>query len=105
MELLANEIEFLATWAKEEKAPDPYDLPAHRLLAIHQIPSVALIRAIKAWARAEGKRDEDIFGVSSNPTPTWPWRSGSCARERLEEITGVAPNAPVPLAGGLGKAM
>jgi hypothetical protein len=87
MKLRPAELEYLVAWAREEKAADPYTLPAHQLQAIHQVQGVALIRAIKAWARAEGKRDEDIFSVSADPSPPWPWSSDEECRNRLRDIT------------------
>ena len=86
MELQTNELEFLSAWAREEKTPDPYALPAHQLQAIHQVKSVTLIRAIKAWARAAGRRDEDIFTLCSSVSPPWPWSSAEECRQRLEFI-------------------
>src|SRR6266404_4207445 len=35
MYLNANELEYLSAWAREEKARDPYALPAHQLQAAH----------------------------------------------------------------------
>lgn len=87
MRLKPKELDFLSAWAREEKALDPYALPAHQLQAAHQVRGVTLIRAIKAWARAEGRRDEDIFHVSDNPNPSWPWASDE---EMTERLTGVA---------------
>jgi len=75
MKLKRQELDFLSAWAREEKALDPYVLPAHQLQAIHKVRGVTLIRAIKAWARAEGRRDEDIFNHCDNPNPSWPWSS------------------------------
>jgi hypothetical protein len=75
MKLEPKELEYLSAWAREEKAPDPYALPAHRLQATHRVSGLTLIRLIKAWARAEGRRDEDIFDLCSNSSPAWPWRS------------------------------
>ena len=86
MNLQPNELQYLAAWAREEKAADPFTLPAHRLQAAHHIESVMLIRAIKAWARAEGKRDEDIFKISSTVNVPWPWLSAEQSRGRLEQI-------------------
>lgn len=83
MKLNRNELEFLSAWAREEKAPDPYILPAHRLQAAHQVRGVVLIRVIKAWARAEGRKDEDIFDLCDNPIPSWPWFSEEKMTERL----------------------
>jgi hypothetical protein len=75
MKLNAAELAFLATWAREEKAANPYSLPAHQLQAAHQVPGVILIRAIKAWAQSEGRKDEDIFTLPTSPHLVWPWSS------------------------------
>jgi hypothetical protein len=85
--LKPSELEFLSAWAKEEKARDPYSLPAHQLQASFKVQSVALIRAIKAWARDAGRKDEEIFTLYDNPNPSWPWSSQTEAEERL---TGIA---------------
>lgn len=92
MKLKRNELEFLSAWAREEKTLDPYALPAHQLQALHQVRGITLIRAIKAWARAEGRRDEDIFTVCENPNPTWPWSSDE---EMTERLTGIAEEVPL----------
>lgn len=86
MKLSSVEMDFLSAWAREEKAPDPYLLPAHQLQAAYQVPSVSLIRAIKGWARSEGKHDEDIFNLCGNPSPQWPWSTTEASNTRLEEI-------------------
>ena len=83
MTLTSKELEFLSAWAREEKAVDPYILPAHQLQAVHHIPGVVLIRAIKAWARAAARRDEDIFLLCDNANPSWPWPSDEEAVARL----------------------
>jgi hypothetical protein len=71
MKLRPEELEFLSSWAREERAPDPYILPAHRLQAAHGVKGVSLIRLIKDWARSEGRGDEDIFDLPHNPNPAW----------------------------------
>lgn len=86
MKLDQKELDYLAAWAKEEKAPDPYSLPAHRLQAAHKVSGVVLIRAIKGWARAEGRKDEDILGFCCNQSPSWPWASEEQMTERLSEL-------------------
>jgi hypothetical protein len=86
MKIQANELEFLSVWAREEKSVDPFALPAHQLQATYQVPSVSLIRAIKAWARSEGRLDEDIFHLGNTATAVWPWSSEEETRRRLEEI-------------------
>ena len=83
MKLHTTELEFLAAWAREEKAANPWELPAHQLQAAHQVSSATLIRAIKAWARSEGRADEDIFGLSASPHPSWPWTD---SHQRLKSI-------------------
>jgi hypothetical protein len=90
MILHAAELDFLTAWAREEKTPDPFSLPAHRLQAAHQVPGVLLIRAIKAWARAEGRRDEDIFTRESIANPPWPWSDDAEFRKRFDEIMSAA---------------
>lgn len=83
MKLNLKELEFLSAWAREEKAVNPYVLPAHKLQAAYGIQGVTLIRAIKAWARTAGRRDEDIFNLCDNPNPPWPWLSDEEMAERL----------------------
>src|SRR5262249_22386942 len=85
MKFRPDELEFLSTWAREERAPNPYVLPAHQLQATHGVKGVALIRLIKAWARSEGRRDEDIFDLPHNPNPPWPWPDTEHLSARLRE--------------------
>jgi hypothetical protein len=87
MTLNRNELQFLAVWAREERALDPYVLPAHQLQAAHKVRGVTFIRAIKAWARAEGRKDEDIFQLFEASAPSWPWLSEEQMTERLTGIT------------------
>ncbi len=97
--LQRNELEFLSAWAREEKAVDPYVLPAHQLQAAHQVRGVTLIRAIKAWSCAEGRTEEDIFNLYDNPAPSWPWSS---EEEMTERLTGRSATETEPLDGYLG---
>ncbi len=73
MKLQPQELEFLSAWAREEQAANPYVLPAHQLQAAHGVKGVSLIRLIKAWARSEGRRDEEILDLYGNSHPAWPW--------------------------------
>jgi hypothetical protein len=86
MKLRPDELEFLVAWAREEKAANPYVLPAHQLQAAHAVKGVSLIRLIKAWARSEGRPDEDIFDLPHNPNPPWPWPDNKQLTARLMEI-------------------
>src|SRR5580765_7130785 len=87
MKLTIQELDFLSAWAREEKTANPYVLPAHQLQVGHKMPSVVLIRAIKAWAKSEGRSDEDIFGVRVNSTPGWPWASEGELIERIQQLS------------------
>jgi hypothetical protein len=89
MQWKADELEFLCAWAREEKAPNPYALPAHQLQAAHGAKGVSLIRAIKAWARSEGRKDEEIFNLYANPTPRWPWSSPTELAARVNSLESV----------------
>jgi hypothetical protein len=48
MKLRRGELAFLSAWAREERAANPYLLPAHQLQAAHGVKGVSLIRLIKA---------------------------------------------------------
>jgi hypothetical protein len=85
MKFRPDELEFLSAWAREERAPNPYVLAAHQLQAAHSVKGVSLIRLIKAWARSEGRRDEEIFDLHHNPTPVWPWPDEEQLAARLVE--------------------
>jgi hypothetical protein len=93
MKLRSQELEFLAAWAREEKASDPYTLPAHQLQAVHGVKGVTLIRLIKAWARSEGRPDEDIYDFATRPNPPWPWPDAQQLATRLREML---PSLPQP---------
>jgi hypothetical protein len=97
MKLGRHELEFLSAWAREERSPNPYVLPAHQLQASHGVKGVSLIRLIKAWARSEGRRDEDVFDLYPNPNPLWPWPDKEQFAARLAEN---APSVRGPTPGG-----
>jgi len=85
MKLRPEELEFLSAWAREEQTPNPYVLPAHQLQAAHGVKGVSLIRLIKAWARSEGRREEDIFDLHHNPHAPWPWPDKDQLAARVPE--------------------
>jgi hypothetical protein len=87
MKLQPNELAFLSAWAREERASNPYVLPAHQLQAAHGVKGVSLIRLIKAWARSEGRRDEDIFDLPTTLPLSWPWPDQEQLAARLMENT------------------
>ena len=85
MKMTENELEFLSAWAREEWEPACYQLPAHRLQLAHQVSGASLIAFIKAWTKAEGKRDQEIVQVMGNPKPAWPWFTVEEFQARLDE--------------------
>jgi hypothetical protein len=82
MRLTSAEITYLAAWAREEWEPDSYDRPAHRLPLSHGVPGARLIDLIKAWTRAEGKKDQEMLTASQDATPEWPWSSAEECESR-----------------------
>lgn len=85
MTLTPNELEFLAAWAREEQTPACYQLPAHRLQLAHGVSGALLIVFIKAWTKAEHRKDHEILSASNNETPAWPWTNDAHFQSRLKE--------------------
>jgi hypothetical protein len=85
MKLTREELEFLAAWAREEWEPACYQLPSHRLQLAHGVSGAQLTSLIKAWTRAEGKKDVDILQAATNPEPGWPWSTASAFSDRFAE--------------------
>jgi hypothetical protein len=55
---------------------------------------VSLIRLIKAWAHAEGRRDEEIFALLPSPDLAWPWLDKAQLGARLAETAAAAEGCP-----------
>ena len=89
MNLTRTELEYLSAWAREEWEPDCYQRPAHQLQLSHGVKGAQLIDLIKVWTEAEGKLDQAILMVASNPDPPWPWRSDEELWARLSEAQGM----------------
>src|SRR4051812_37879321 len=87
MKLTSDEIEFLAAWAREEWEPACYQLPAHRLQLANRASAAQLTDLIKAWTKAEGKKDQDILDAATNRQPRWPWASSDEFDARLSEAS------------------
>jgi hypothetical protein len=85
MKLTRDELDFLSAWAREEWEPACYQLPAHRLQLTHGIPGDQLIVLIKAWTKAEGKKDRDIQSAGEKAEPRWPWSTAKEFGDRLAE--------------------
>lgn len=85
MKLTQLELEFLSAWAREEWEPKCYHLPAHRLQVAHHVPGHWFIKLIKAWTKAEKKKDLEILDVANNPSPVWPWKSHQELQSRIQD--------------------
>jgi hypothetical protein len=86
VKLTCAEIEFLSAWAREEWQPQCYQLPAHRLQLAHGVTGAFLIEFIKAWTRAEGKKDKDMVDAAAIAAPSWPWSRREDFMTRLEQV-------------------
>jgi hypothetical protein len=87
MKLTLEELEFLSAWAREEWEPACYQLPAHRLQLAHAVSGAQLLAFIKAWTQDQGKKDQDILGVPTNPPPRWPWPTPEAFANRFAEVS------------------
>ncbi len=87
MKFTNSELDFLSAWAREEWELACYQLPAHRLQLAHGVAGGSLIVLIKAWAEAEGKKDQEILNVADNSEPDWPWSTAAEFAARLEEVS------------------
>ena len=85
MKLTRDELEFLSAWAREEQEPACHQLPSHRLQLAHGVTGAQLVTFIKAWTRAEAKKDLDILHVAENPEPCWPGATTEDLRVRFGE--------------------
>lgn len=88
MKLTNAELDFLSAWAREEREPACYGLPAHRLQLAHCVSGaqLQLVMLIKAWTVSEGKKDRDVLDAANNPQPSWPWATSEQFADRLAEV-------------------
>ncbi len=86
MRLAHDELEFLAAWAREERELACYQLPAHRLQLEHGVTGGELAMFINAWARVEGKKDQDVLDAVESPQARWPWPTADYYRDRFREV-------------------
>lgn len=85
MKFTTRELEYLSAWAREEWEVECYRLPAHRLQLANSVRAASLGRLIKAWAQANGKKDNDIINAAMNSQPEWPWGGPDEFNARLSE--------------------
>ena len=57
-----------------------------------------MIVLIKAWTKAERKKDQEILHVTANPVPNWPWSTMEEFRTRLEEANSQRAHHETPAA-------
>jgi hypothetical protein len=85
MKLTNSELEFLSAWAREEWETACYQLPAHQLQLSHGVSGASLILFIKAWTKAEGKKDQEILNIRAAMKPEWPWSTSEEFQNRLHD--------------------
>jgi hypothetical protein len=98
MKLTAQELEFLAAWAREEWEPACYGLPAHRLQLGHGVSGASLALLIKAWATTERKKDQDILQILATTEPVWPWAKKEAFQDRMAEANRQRTQPGIPAA-------
>ena len=89
MKLTCGELEYLSAWAREEREPACYGLPAHQLQLAHGVSGASMILFIKARTIAKGKNDLEILTLHGNSNPDWPWST-------IEEFYARLENARMP---------
>ncbi len=67
------EVRFLAKWAQEESEPECWRLPAHQLQVQHGLPSIEIIKRIRARLDAAKIRDGELAGLYDGQAVEWPW--------------------------------
>jgi hypothetical protein len=51
----------------------------------HGVSGGLFVPFIKAWTKAEGKKDQEILQAAHNSNPPWPWSTATEFQNRLEE--------------------
>lgn len=72
---LDNELRFLAKWAQEESEAQCSGEPAHQLQVQHGLPSIEIIKRIRARLDAARIPDGDLAGLYDGQAVEWPWVS------------------------------
>lgn len=70
---LDKELRFLAKWAQEESETQCWGLPAHQLQVRHKLPSIEIIKRIRARLDAERIPDGELAGLYDGQILEWPW--------------------------------
>jgi hypothetical protein len=81
MTRLDKELRFLAKWAQEESETQCWGLPAHQLQVQHALPSIEIIKRIRARLDAAKIPDGELAGLYDGQAVEWPW-----GREITEEV-------------------
>jgi hypothetical protein len=70
---LDNELRFLAKWAQEESEPQCWGLPAHQLQVHYALPSIEIIKRIRARLDVAKIPDGELAGLYDGQALEWPW--------------------------------
>lgn len=76
MSHLDRELRFLAKWAQEESETKCWGLPAHQLQVRYAVPSIEIIKRLRARLDAEGIPDGELAALYDGQTVEWPWDGG-----------------------------
>jgi len=76
MTQLDTELRFLAKWAQEESETQCWGLPAHQLQVQHALPSIEVIKRIRARLDAARIPDGELAGLYDGQAVEWPWSRG-----------------------------
>ena len=73
MKLLDMELCFLGKWAQEESETQCWRLPAHHLQVQHGLPSIEIIKRIRARLDAAKIPDGELAALFDGQLVEWPW--------------------------------
>jgi len=73
MNTIDRELRFLAKWAQEESEVQCWHLSAHQLQVQHALPSIEIIKRIRARLDAAGIPDGELAGMYDGQSVEWPW--------------------------------
>ena len=73
MNHLDTELRFLAKWAQEESATECWKLPAHQLQVQNALPSIEIIKRIRARLDASKIPDGELAALYDGEPVEWPW--------------------------------
>ena len=84
---LDKELRFLAKWAQEESETQCWGLLAHQLHVQHALPSIEIIKRIRARLDAAKIPDGELAGFYDGQVVEWPWVRAIPEEDRSNSTT------------------